>query len=234
MTKVNCALPEGSNLQGWILSIASGLACCVGVASLALGAGVMLYSSFYTLMHESKTNFEHSDLSKGYSGLFLLIFYFADQDQKQLMRIGIQTALAISIHKFPEGLITFVTSKVSPSMGFALFFAIALHNISEGFAIALPLYIATRSRMKSFLYTTLLGGLSQPLGALIGWFFLKKSSNECWDHNFVYGALFGFVSGLMAIKNDRSNGNLVSTFFFLGVIIMGLSSALFDHAKSSN
>ncbi|CAG8602020.1 13541_t:CDS:2 [Dentiscutata erythropus] len=221
MTKVNCALPEGSNLQGWILSIASGLACCVGVPSL---------KSFYN--HDQPQSHPHPHHNHHLNQQNPL--NPKDQDQKQLMRIGIQTALAISIHKFPEGLITFVTSKVSPSMGFALFFAIALHNISEGFAIALPLYIATRSRMKSFLYTTLLGGLSQPLGALIGWFFLKKSSNECWDHNFVYGALFGFGMLPQAIKNDRSNGNLVSTFFFLGVIIMGLSSALFDHAKSSN
>lgn len=98
-----------------------------------------------------------------------------------------------------EGLITFVSSKASTSMGFALFFAIALHNISEGFTIALPLYMATKSRIKSFFYTFLLGGLSQPLGALVGWMFLKESDQECWNHDFVYGALFGSVSGLMGV-----------------------------------
>ncbi|CAJ0893649.1 3639_t:CDS:2 [Entrophospora sp. SA101] len=165
-----------------------------------------------------------------------------EKEKSQLMHIGIQTALAISIHKFPEGLVTFITSKVSPTIGFTLFFAIALHNISEGFTIALPLYMATRSRIKSFLYASLLGGLSQPLGALIGYLFLKESQLRCWDHNFVYGTLFAAVSGLMsvicvqgllpqAIKNDTSNGHTVTIFFFIGVLIMGISSALFDHAK---
>lgn len=81
----------------------------------------------------------------------------------------------------------------------ALFVAIAMHNISEGFTIALPLYIATRSRIKSFLYASMLGGLSQPLGALIGYLFLKESELACWDHNFIYGMLFAAVGGLMSV-----------------------------------
>jgi ZIP family zinc transporter len=81
----------------------------------------------------------------------------------------------------------------------ALFIAIAMHNISEGFTIALPLYIATRSRIKSFLYASLLGGLSQPLGALIGYLFLKESELACWDHDFIYGMLFAAVGGLMSV-----------------------------------
>ncbi|CAG8465916.1 7274_t:CDS:2, partial [Acaulospora colombiana] len=125
--------------------------------------------------------------------------YLLEQEKSQLMRIGIQTALAISIHKFPEGLVTFISSKVSSSVGVALFFAIALHNISEGFTMALPLYLATQSRAKSFLYASLLGGLSQPLGALVGWLLLKRSEAECWNHDFVYGALFGATGGLMAV-----------------------------------
>ncbi|CAJ0911118.1 10446_t:CDS:2 [Entrophospora sp. SA101] len=42
------------------------------------------------------------------------------------------------------------------------------------------------------------------------------------------------VQGLLpqAIKNDTSNGHTVTIFFFIGVLIMGLSSALFHHAKS--
>jgi len=33
-----------------------------------------------------------------------------------------------------------------------------------------------------------------------------------------------------AIKHDKSDGHLTSIFFFLGVLIMGTSSALLDHA----
>ncbi|CAG8567346.1 4120_t:CDS:2 [Dentiscutata heterogama] len=165
----------------------------------------------------------------------------SDQENAKLMQIGIQTALAISIHKFPEGLITFVSSQASRSLGFALFAAIALHNIIEGLTIALPIYIATRSRIKAFLYSSILGGFSQPLGALIGWLFLNEPPFSCWNHNFIYGALFAATSGLMgvicingmlpqAVKHDTKDGQLVSFFFFLGVFFMGMSSALFDQS----
>ncbi|CAG8736662.1 11463_t:CDS:2, partial [Gigaspora rosea] len=267
-----CVVPEqGSNLQGWLLAIASGLACCVGasavfsnrlvpkskankhkqnlnlmVASFALGSGVLLYSSFFTLLNESKKNFAEANISKGRSGHYVITFYFLDplggqttavskddycnlqnigdfneadssEENAKLMQIGIQTAIAISIHKFPEGLITFVSSQASRSLGFALFAAIALHNIIEGLTIALPIYIATRSRIKAFLFSSILGGFSQPLGALIGWLFLNESFFSCWNHNFIYGALFAATSGLMgvicingmlpqAIKYDKNDG----------------------------
>ncbi|RIB18950.1 Zinc/iron permease [Gigaspora rosea] len=366
-----CVVPEqGSNLQGWLLAIASGLACCVGasavfsnrlvpkskankhkqnlnlmVASFALGSGVLLYSSFFTLLNESKKNFAEANISKGRSGHYVITFYFlgvigsilinslihnfvtdesfhshhhhhhhhhnfpqnentpllkdplggqttavskddycnlqnigdfneadsseghsididessissdhghhhhdlqnthskSDQENAKLMQIGIQTAIAISIHKFPEGLITFVSSQASRSLGFALFAAIALHNIIEGLTIALPIYIATRSRIKAFLFSSILGGFSQPLGALIGWLFLNESFFSCWNHNFIYGALFAATSGLMgvicingmlpqAIKYDKNDGQFVTFFFFLGVFFMGISSALFDQS----
>ena len=45
--------------------------------------------------------------------------------------------------------------------------AIALHNVPEGLAIAVPIYAATRSRSRALLMT-LLSGLSEPLGALVG------------------------------------------------------------------
>ncbi|CAG8496780.1 32167_t:CDS:2, partial [Racocetra persica] len=146
-----------------------------------------------------------------------------DHENAKLMQIGIQTAIAISIHKFPEGLITFVSSKASRSLGISLFAAIALHNIVEGLTIALPIYIATRSRIKAFLYASILGGLSQPLGALIGWLFLNESFFNCWNHYFIYGALFAATSGLMgvicingmlpqAIKHDTKDGQSKKDF----------------------
>jgi hypothetical protein len=33
-----------------------------------------------------------------------------------------------------------------------------------------------------------------------------------------------------AIKNDKSDGNVVSMFFFIGVLIMGISSAILEQA----
>ena len=88
-----------------------------------------------------------------------------------LMRTGLFTALAIAIHNFPEGLATFTAMMTDPALGIPIAIAIAIHNIPEGIAVSVPIYFATNSRRKAFMYS-FLSGLSEPLGALIGFYFL--------------------------------------------------------------
>ena len=85
------------------------------------------------------------------------------RDKKNIKRTGLLTGLAIALHNFPEGMATFVATLSSPSLGGALALAIALHNIPEGVCVAVPVYIATGSRVKAFLWA-LLSGVSEPIG----------------------------------------------------------------------
>ena len=73
------------------------------------------------------------------------------------------TGLAVGIHNFPEGLATFVATLSSPSLGIALAVAIAMHNIPEGVCVAMPVYYATGSKWKAFLWA-FLSGVSEPVG----------------------------------------------------------------------
>ncbi|KAI9815550.1 MAG: hypothetical protein M1827_002684 [Pycnora praestabilis] len=88
------------------------------------------------------------------------------------LSIGLQTSIAIALHKLPEGFITFATNHANPKLGFAVFLALLIHNLTEGFAMALPLYLALGSRWKAMFWSSLLGGISQPLGAGVAaiWF----------------------------------------------------------------
>lgn len=109
----------------------------------------------------------------------------------QLMRMGVFTALAIAIHNFPEGLATFVSALQEPSVAIPIVVAIAIHNIPEGIAVSVPIYQATGSRGKAFLYS-FLSGLAEPLGALLGWLLLLPVMNDL-----VFGILFAAVAGIM-------------------------------------
>lgn len=89
----------------------------------------------------------------------------------KLISIGIQTCIVISLHKFPEGFIMFYTNQTDESsrdLGFSIFVSLAIHNFIEGFAMTLPLFTAFQNRWYALLFTTILGGGSQPLGAFIG------------------------------------------------------------------
>ncbi len=92
---------------------------------------------------------------------------------RHLMRMGTMTALVIGIHNFPEGLATFMSTIQDPNVGFSVAIAIAIHNIPEGIAVSVPIFYATGNRKKAFLWS-FLSGLTEPLGALVGYLILMR------------------------------------------------------------
>ena len=149
---------------------------------------------------------------------------------RKLYRMGLFTALAIAIHNFPEGLATFATALKDPTLGIAIAVAIAIHNIPEGIAVSIPIYYATGSRKKAFVYS-FLSGLSEPLGALIGYVLLKAFFNEI-----IFGILFASVAGIMVfisfdelLPSARQYGEHHLSLYGLiaGMLIMAASLVLF-------
>ena len=110
---------------------------------------------------------------------------------KKLMRTGMITAVAITIHNFPEGIATFISVLHDPVVALPIVLAIALHNIPEGISVSVPIYYATGSKRKAFLYS-FASGLAEPLGAVIGYFILMPFLNEI-----VFGVMFALVAGIM-------------------------------------
>lgn len=116
----------------------------------------------------------------------------------RLLSIGIQTILAIIIHKFPEGFIMYATSKASSELGLMIFFSMFIHNFVEGFTMTLPIYIALNSRWKALLISGSLGGAAQPLGAFLGWLLFKGNMDMNNQFNcFLLGALMALTSGFL-------------------------------------
>jgi zinc transporter, ZIP family len=154
------------------------------------------------------------------------------------LSIGLQTSLAIALHKAPEGFITYATNHANPTLGFAVFMALFIHNITEGFAMALPLYLALQSRTKAIIWSSFLGGVSQPLGAGIAavWFKVANGKNGLSKPSEdVYGCMFAITAGVMASVALQlfseslgltHNKTVCIGFAFLGMGILGVSSAL--------
>lgn len=153
------------------------------------------------------------------------------------MSIGLQTSVAIALHKAPEGFITYATNHANPQLGFAVFMALFIHNITEGFAMSLPLYLALGSRLKAIAWSSFLGGVSQPLGAGIAalWFKLANRSSFGAPTEGVYGGMFALTSGVMtsvalslfseSLQLSHNKGTCIA-FAFLGMGILGFSFAM--------
>lgn len=153
----------------------------------------------------------------------------APQD-KALLRMGMMSALAIAIHNFPEGLATFTSALQDTTMAVSIAVAIAIHNIPEGIAVSVPIYYATGSRKKAFLYS-FLSGLSEPLGALIGFLVLMPLFSDA-----LFGILFAAVAGIMVFISldellptaEKYGEHHVAIYGLVaGMAVMALSLLLF-------
>lgn len=156
----------------------------LGLATLGFFVGIILIALLDKLIdHDHGNPHEIHDVSE-----------MDDKDEmkrNKLLRMGLFTALAIAIHNFPEGLATFLAAMEDPTLGVAIAIAIAIHNIPEGIAVAIPIYHATGSRKKAFWYS-FASGLSEPVGALIGYFILTQFMNDL-----TFGFIFSAVAGVM-------------------------------------
>jgi len=157
---------------------------------------------------------------KGYAGTDTI-----NRDQK-LERTGIFTALAIAIHNFPEGLATFAAAYSDIKLGIIIALSIAIHNIPEGISVSMPIYYATGSRKKAFLYS-FLSGTSEPIGAAIGFLILIPFLSQG-----LFAFLLPFIAGIMVyIALDEilptahryGHGHTVILGVVLGMLIMALS-----------
>lgn len=151
-------------------------------------------------------------------------------DEKSLLRMGMFSALAIAIHNFPEGLATFVGALQEPAMGISIAVAIAIHNIPEGIAVSVPIYYATKDRKKAF-KMSFLSGLSEPVGAIVGYFLLANFFTES-----LFGLIFAGVAGIMVyisldelLPTAHKYGEHHVAIYGLisGMIVMALSLLLF-------
>ncbi len=167
---------ELGSTRGHLFTI---IAFFVGIGLIALiDKLIPNYENPHELRNMEQRNVELDDSGK-------------DSEKKKLMRMGLFSALAIAIHNFPEGLASFMAALTEPALGISIAIAIAIHNIPEGVAVSIPVYYATGSKRKAFCIS-FLSGLSEPVGAVLGFFILRSLFGEV-----MFGVIFAAVAGIM-------------------------------------
>jgi len=227
-------------------------------AALGFSAGVMIYVSMIEIFVKARASLEHAmGAQKGYLVTTLAFFGgvaligiidkfvpsfenphelrdvtdMEDREEKQeLLRMGMFSALAIAIHNFPEGLATFTGALQDPTLGVSIAVAIAIHNIPEGIAVSVPLYYATGDKKKAF-KLSFLSGLSEPVGAILGYFILQTFMTEA-----TFGIIFAGVAGIMVyISLDEllptaekyGEHHIAIWGLIMGMVVMASSLVLF-------
>lgn len=229
--------------------------------SLGFSAGVMIYVSMIEIFVKAQDSLTHElgpklgswiTVISFFGGMFLIAIIDRlipsgenphdmqkvenmnnpnkEMQNKKLLRMGLFTALAVGIHNFPEGLATFISALQQPTIAIPITIAIAIHNIPEGIAVSVPVYYATGSKKKAFLYS-FLSGLSEPIGALVGYLILMPFINDV-----MFGVIFAGVAGIMVfisldelLPSAREYGEAHLSIYGLiaGMIVMAVSLLLF-------
>ncbi|WP_108831772.1 zinc transporter ZupT [Aedoeadaptatus coli] len=223
-------------------------------SALGFSAGVMIFISFMEMMPMAQENFMKTMADKQAQWMVLASFFGsmavfgiishlvpeADEpheikteeemeersEELALEQVGLKSAIAIGIHNFPEGMVTFMTSLMDPAMGLSIAVAIAMHNIPEGIGVAAPIYFATGDKKRA-LWLTFLSGVSEPIGAILAYLLLRPFLTPT-----LFGVVFGAISGIMVLISfdellpaSRAYGetHLSLLGLIFGMMVMGAS-----------
>ncbi|MDR0805242.1 MAG: zinc transporter ZupT [Enterobacteriaceae bacterium] len=236
-------LAGGSTFIGALLGI-MGQKPSNRVLAFALGfaAGIMLLISLMEMLPASLATQGMSPVL-GY-GMFIfgLVGYFlldrmlphqhahdlipGQNAPRNLKRTAILLTLGISLHNFPEGIATFLTTSSNWELGMGIALAVAIHNIPEGLAVAGPVYAATGSK-SSALFWAGLSGVAEIVGGLFAFLLLGPNVSQV-----IIAAVMAAVSGIMValsidelipLAKEIDPHNNPSYGILCGMSVMGLS-----------
>jgi len=242
-------------LTGTLASLLAGLATGVGAlpvffvrkisdrfldTSLGFSAGVMLAATSFSLIIPA---IEIGGIWKTVAGIILgaLFLIYAEKLIPHMHRVtgikGPSTTLsrlwlfilAITIHNFPEGMavgVGFGGGDIKAGIGLSI--GIALQNIPEGLAVALPLLREKNTRAKAFLIA-LLTGLIEPIGGFLG-ISVVSIGNFLLPYALAFAAgamLFVISEEIIPETHSRGNDRQATIGIIIGFIIMMVLDTIF-------
>ncbi|MDZ5016713.1 zinc transporter ZupT, partial [Clostridium perfringens] len=97
-------------------------------------------------------------------------------------------------------------------------------------SVSVPIYYATGDKKKAFIYS-FLSGMSEPIGAIVGYVFLRNYFNDL-----TFGIIFAMVAGIMVFisldellpaAKEYGEHHLSIYGLIVGRIVMAVSHLLF-------
>lgn len=178
------------------------------IAALIMVAGILLGAWSLNFIH---SRFPHEHFFKGAEGA----------TRTNLKRIWL-FIIAITLHNFPEGLavgVSFGNGNISEGLPVAV--GIGLQNMPEGLVVAVAL-LAQNYSAKYALGVTLLTGLVEPLGGLVGVSVVSFGNFLLpWGMAFAAGAMLFVISDEIIPESHRKGFEKEGTLgVMVGFVIM--------------
>jgi ZIP family zinc transporter len=234
----------GTGIGGLIVILLGKVSDRFIASSMGFASGVMLIVSFLNLFVEAleltsylnvATAFFVGSLFMILVDLFLPHLEFGKKESgiidSKLFKSGLLILIGITIHNLPEGVIIGVGYAHLPQLGTLIAIAIFFHNLPEGIATAVPL-LSARIKKLNVLLLTVISGLAEPIGAVLGGTILISATDEA------IGLVLAFAAGVMTyitadellpIAHERGYKKEVSISLLIGIAFILFLNNFFRH-----
>lgn len=170
----------------------------------AFSAGVMVYLSLIDIIPESAKDIGMALaliwMAIGIVSMCLLEAFLEPytnsgssekNDQQRMLHTSMVTFVGMALHNTLEGLSVYLSALKDIKFGLPLSIVIMLHNMAEGVAVAIPIYLATGNRTK-VIQLTFFNGLFEPIGVIVAGFLLQSVLTDI-----LLAKLLASVAGVM-------------------------------------
>ena len=211
------------------------------VISLSMAFGVMASLIFLELLPESFEIFNEK-YSIIISIAMILIFSIIgflilkildkfipdheDDDEANLIHVGIVSSIAIILHNIIEGMAIYNTFNTSINLGILLSIGVGLHNIPLGMVLSSTFYKSLSNKKKSNVIIFLIS-TSTFVGGLIMCIF-----NNVFKNEFIIGLLLSITVGMLVYINiieilpkliKSKDKKMIITSIIVGILILFVS-----------
>jgi ZIP family zinc transporter len=233
----------GTGIGGIITAIKGDISNRFISVSMGFASGVMLLVSFLNLFIESLDFAPYLVASIAFVvGSIFMIFFdlflpHLELGKKEdsimdsrMFRSGLLILIGITLHNIPEGVIISAGYAHLPQLGILIAVTIFFHNLPEGIATAIPL-ISSGSKKANVVLLTLISGLTEPIGAILGGTLLLNANKE------TIGLTLAFAAGVMTyitadellpIAHETGNKHATSIGLLLGIAFILFLNNLFQ------
>lgn len=211
------------------------------VISLSMAFGVMASLIFLELLPESFEIFNEkysSIISIAMILIFSIIGFLIlkildkfipdheDDDEANLIHVGIVSSIAIILHNIIEGMAIYNTFNTSINLGIVLSIGVGLHNIPLGMVLSSTFYKSLSNKKKSNVIIFLIS-TSTFVGGLIMCIF-----NNVFKNEFIIGLLLSITVGMLVYINiieilpkliKSKDKKMIITSIIVGILILFVS-----------
>ena len=243
------------NVIGLVLTLVLGLFIIIGaflmhifenkerflVISLSMAFGVIVSLIFLELLPESFEIFNEkysSIISIAMILIFSIIGFLIlkildkfipdheDDDEANLIHVGIVSSIAIILHNIIEGMAIYNTFNTSINLGILLSIGVGLHNIPLGMVLSSTFYKSLSNKKKSNVIIFLIS-TSTFVGGLIMCIF-----NNVFKNEFIIGLLLSITVGMLVYINiieilpkliKSKDKKMIITSIIVGILILFVS-----------